>query len=109
MRVLELTQERAGLEVKRADAPIADVSDEHVIAESAEVLRGDDDCPGSIEDAAGEARREAPHELAVDVEEIHDAAPVARRSRERNRYQACVEDVDPVRAQAVRNVRIGER
>src|SRR5262249_49707435 len=77
VRVLELTQEAAGLQLKDVDTAVAEVADQQVAAELAEAVRGDRHAPGRIERGQGAARcrprGEALEEVAAGVELIDEA------------------------------------
>ena len=61
----EQSSEITGIEVERADAAVAEVADQHHVAEAAEVGRRERDAPGGVERST---RREAPDEVPVRVE-----------------------------------------
>src|ERR1700687_3328223 len=68
--IRQLTEKGAARTVERVDTPVSKVTDEHGIAELAEVARCEHDAPRRIERSVG---REAPNEVAVRVKDIHKA------------------------------------
>src|SRR5437660_11635385 len=71
----ELTLELAVREIERVDPPVAEVADEHLIAQLAEISRGHRQTPRRIE---GPARREAPDLVALRIENVHEPVSLAR-------------------------------
>ena len=73
--VSELATEGVGAEIKSIDAAIAKVAHEQVLAESAEIPRGEGQPPGRVEFVA---RSDAPNEVALGIEDSDEAVALAR-------------------------------